>query len=540
MPLVDYSLYLVTDSTMVPESSTFLTQVEKSVKAGATLIQLREKSLSTLDFINRAKAVQKITKALGVPLIINDRIDVALAIDADGVHVGQDDMPAEVARKLLGANKILGVTCSSPQEVQTVCDEQVADYVGIGTVYKTQTKTDTKTPLGTGPIGIRKMLRVLKRYNDDKSKQAIKCVAIGGVNEKNAAKVLYQCQVEDQKLDGLAVVSCIMANEHADVATKELQLQITLQVPWKQDVSSDISKSYEYSGCKATQLNTLQKAGALVHHITNNVVKNFSANVTLAIGASPIMSELLEEYEEFASQIPNIALVLNVGTPTADMMKVFIHAIQTYNKYGKHIVYDPVAVGATSTRLECSRQLLNAGQMSVIKGNVGELLAIWKLSSLYQDLNTQEVLMRGVDSIAELAEEQIIQMGIEVSKDFKCIVVISGPVNYIIAADSYPQGKTHVVKVNGGSKLMGAITGSGCSLGSTIAAFIAAKADSQPPTQTISTNTHTNIAEFRIFEAVVAAVNLYNEAGAMAAQSCSTPGSFVPKFLDCLYSMLHC
>lgn len=514
--MVDYSVYLVTDSTMVPSSSTFLTQVQKAVEAGATLVQLREKSLSTLEFVSRAKAVQEITRHHGVPLIINDRIDVALAIDADGVHVGQDDMPATIARTLLGPNKILGVTCSNPEEVQQVCNEGVADYVGIGTVYQTQTKTDTKTPTGTGPIGIRKMLAVLKSHNE--AKKPIKCVAIGGINAQNCAKVLYQCRVGSQGLDGVAIVSCIMAEEDAYKATKTLLAQFSQPVPWTEGIVS-------HKLALRPPFKLLESAGALVHHITNNVVKNFSANVTLAIGASPIMSELADEYEEFAAKIPNISLVLNVGTPTAEMMKVFIHAIHTYNKYGKHIVYDPVAVGATSARLECSRILLNAGQMSVIKGNVGEILAIWKFLSLYKDNGSSESMMRGVDSIADLEEDQIIKMGSEVSQDFKCVVVISGAMNYII--DSHSNSE-NVVKVAGGHKLMGSITGSGCSLGSTIGSFLAAKADGSGDSSC-----------FNIFEAVVSAVTLYNQAGELAAQSCDTPGTFVPTFIDSLYRLVH-
>ena len=137
---VDYTLYLVTDSGMVPESSSFLKQVEDSINSGATIVQLREKSLSTLEFIKRAEQVHKLTQKQGIPLIINDRVDVALAVNAEGVHVGQDDMPAAIARKLIGDDKILGVTCSNVTEVQEVVEQGIADYVGLGTVYKTNTK----------------------------------------------------------------------------------------------------------------------------------------------------------------------------------------------------------------------------------------------------------------------------------------------------------------------------------------------------------------------------------------------------------------
>ncbi|KAK6455195.1 Hydroxyethylthiazole kinase family-domain-containing protein [Scheffersomyces xylosifermentans] len=513
MAQVDYSLYLVTDSTMIPESSTFLKQVEAAIENGATLVQLREKSISTLDFVDRAKQVHELTKKKGIPLIINDRIDVALAIDAEGVHIGQDDMPATLARKLLGPNKILGVTCSTPEEVKVVVTESVADYVGLGTVYQTNTKKDVTDPEGTGPLGIRKMLRVLGDYNSTATRQ-IRSVAIGGINHSNADKVLTQCQVGSHKLDGVAIVSCIMAAEDAAKATRDLLHVIKNPPAWTRGVSHGTNNAV-----LRTKVIELAEEKPLVHHITNNVVKNFSANVTLAIGASPIMSELPEEFEEFASGIPNIALVLNLGTPSESLMKIFKHALQVYNKYGKHVVFDPVACGASKARLQCTKALLNAGQMSVIKGNLGEIMAIRKLSSTYTPpaSSSNGGDMRGVDSIAKLTEPEILSLAYEVARDFQAVVVITGEMNYVV--DAYGSS----VRVKGGNRLMGYITGTGCSLGSTIAAFLAAKADGSGD------------GDFYIFDAVVGALEVYNSAGYDAAQHASTPGSFMTQFIDNLY-----
>ncbi|RLV94196.1 Thiamine biosynthetic bifunctional enzyme [Spathaspora sp. JA1] len=503
---VDYSLYLVTDSTMIPESSTFLKQVEAAINNGATIVQLREKNLSTLDFITRAKQVHELTKSKGIPLIINDRVDIALAIDAEGVHVGQDDMPAELVRKLIGNDKILGVTCSIPEEAEEVVKQGFADYVGLGTVYQTNTKKNVTDPEGTGPIGIRKMLRVLQKYNKNQTKK-INSVAIGGINHSNADKVMYECAVEGERIDGVAVVSCIMASEDAGRATKDLLNIIKTPPKWarKSSISVSAEKIREH----------VCASHPLVHHITNNVVKNFSANVTLAIGASPIMSELAEEFHEFASGMDTIALVLNLGTPTSQLMSVFKTAIQEYNKFGKPIVFDPVACGATKARLDASRKLLNSGHMSVIKGNVGEIQGIWKLTSSYSETTSgDDSLMRGVDSIAELSEDKIIQIGKEVSTDFKTVVVITGKVNYII------EGEDKLAICEGGSKLMGLVTGSGCSLGSILAAFLAAR-------------------YVDTFTAVVEATKLYNEAGKKAAANSSTPGSFMISFVDELYKLTH-
>ena len=494
---------------MIPESSTFLKQVENAINNGVTLIQLREKSLTTRQFITRAQDVHELTKKRGIPLIINDRVDVALAIDAEGVHIGQKDMPAKLARQLIGPDKILGVTCSSYDETQEVVNEGIADYVGLGTIYPTQTKKDLKEPGGTGPLGIRKLLQVLKKYNEAHLDAPIRCVGIGGINHTNADKVLYQCAIPGQKLDGVAVVSCIMANENAAQATIDL-----LKVIHRQPIWANISSSG--TDDLPSKIIQVTKAQPLVHHITNNTVKNFSANVTLAIGASPIMSELDEEYEEFASGVPNIALVLNVGTPTEGLQKVFKHAIQVYNKYGKPIVFDPVACGATRARLECSKSLLKTGQFTVIKGNVGEIMGLYKLTSKYIDTGNQ-ALMRGVDSIVEHGEEEIIKVGKAVSVDFQTIVVISGAINYIIDGDK------RIAKVKGGNPLMGNVTGAGCSLGSTIAAFLGAKADGNEGSD--------------VFSATLGAVELYNKAGSLV--KAETSGSFMIEFIDELYKLTH-
>lgn len=528
---VDYTLYLVTDSTMIPEGSAFLKQVENSINNGATMVQLREKTLLTLDFIERASQVHELTLKRGIPLIINDRVDVALAIDAEGVHVGQDDMPASIVRKLVGPNKIVGVSCSFPSEVEAVCKEGLADYVGLGTVYKTNTKTNVLVPQGTGPIGVRKMLQVLKAHNAEQGNSYISSVAIGGINESNASKVLYQSAIPGQSLNGVAVVSCIMASNNAAESTIKLENVIKSSVPWVKDLTNE-------SLCKTTdvKIKAVVKSKPLIHHITNNVVKNFSANVTLSIGASPIMSELPDEFEEFASLIPNLALVLNLGTPSTSQMDVFKHAISVYNKHGKHIIFDPVAAGASSPRLECCKELLNAGQFSVIKGNVGEILAIWKLTSKYQVSETgkNDLLMRGVDSVAEINESDILRIGKEVAQDFRAIVVITGAKNFVfdgicVSKDSQnihdassPNNVDDIkhTHIQGGHEVMSSITGTGCSLGSTIAAFVAANADGNSG------------KTFNIFEAVVGAVEFYNKCGFEVGKDVTGPGSFMIRFLD--------
>lgn len=144
---VDYSLYLVTDSNLVPEGTTLLNQIERALEGGVTIVQLREKNLDTGPFIELARQVQQITRKFNVPLLINDRLDVALAVDADGVHIGQDDMPMRQARQLLGPKKIIGVSVNTVEEAKEAI-QAGADYLGVGAVWDTSTKKLTNKTLG--------------------------------------------------------------------------------------------------------------------------------------------------------------------------------------------------------------------------------------------------------------------------------------------------------------------------------------------------------------------------------------------------------
>lgn len=514
---MDYTLYLVTDSTMVPSTSTFLKQVEAAVENGATIVQLREKSISTLDFIERAEKVHEITKRHNIPLIINDRVDVAMAIDAEGVHVGQDDMPVRLVRRLIGPDKILGVSCGNPTETQAVCDEKLADYVGLGTVFPTNTKK-VKVPGGIGPIGVRNLLHVLQRHNANSATTAIRCVAIGGINNANAARVLYQAQVPNQRLDGVAVVSCIMANEDAAAATRSLLTTLGSGTAWERHTLTERPPSN-----RSAQLEQIKARKPLVHHITNNVVKNFSANVCLAIGASPAMSELSGEFDEFA-QLDHVALLVNLGTPNAESLEVMRHAFRSYNAAGKPIVFDPVAAGASKARLDASRYLLVGGQVSVIKGNLGEIMAMRQLTSSYAAAEAGTdcaLLMRGVDSVVEMSQDEIVKIAQQVAVDFRTVVVVTGTTNYIV------DDAGRVETVSGGHPLMGLVTGTGCALGSVIASFLGAGADGS------------SSAQYNVFECVVGAVVLYNECGRLAGEVSEASGSFMTTFIDQLYKAAH-
>ncbi|WP_295589479.1 thiamine phosphate synthase [uncultured Methanobrevibacter sp.] len=200
MKNIDLSLYLVTDKSDNVEK--FLNTIEEAIKGGVTVVQIREKTAETLDFYNLALKVKEITTKYNVPLIINDRVDVALAIDAEGVHVGQSDMPCDVTRKLIGEDKILGVSAATIDEAKKA-EKDGADYIGTGAVFPTVTKDDAPS--------ITK--QDLKDVVDSIS---IPVVAIGGITLENAS------QLKDTGIAGLSVVSAIMSAENPKKASQTL------------------------------------------------------------------------------------------------------------------------------------------------------------------------------------------------------------------------------------------------------------------------------------------------------------------------------
>lgn len=200
MNKIDLSLYLVTDNS--DDEEKFLNTIEEAIKGGVSVVQIREKTADTLDFYNLALKVKEITTKYNVPLIINDRVDVALAIDADGVHVGQSDMPCDITRKLIGENKILGVSAATIEEAQKA-QEDGADYLGTGAVFPTQTKDDA-------PKVTKEELAEIVESVD------IPIVAIGGITLENAH------ELNDTGIAGLSVVSAIMSSDNPKKSSEEL------------------------------------------------------------------------------------------------------------------------------------------------------------------------------------------------------------------------------------------------------------------------------------------------------------------------------
>ena len=200
---LDYSLYLVTDRNLSGGWS-LQSIVEAAVRGGVTCVQLREKDCTTGEFIEQALSIHDFLKAEKIPLIINDRVDVAQAIKAEGVHLGQSDMPLSLARSILKDSMFIGISASSV-EVAIEAEKGGADYIGVSPIFATPTKTDTAPPLGMK--GLSRMRQAVK----------IPLVGIGGLNMNNAGDVIKNGG------DGVAVVSAIVSADDPEKAARELK-----------------------------------------------------------------------------------------------------------------------------------------------------------------------------------------------------------------------------------------------------------------------------------------------------------------------------
>ena len=198
----DSGVYLVTDAGL-SRGRPAQEVVEAALRGGVTVVQYREKSAGTRAMIEEARELRKLCAAAGVPFIVNDRVDVALAVDADGVHVGQDDMPAALARRLIGDKKILGVSAGKAEEARRAVADG-ADYIGASPVFATPTKPDA--PPAMGAEGLRRLAGAV----------SVPVVAIGGMNVENAQSIMAA------GASGIAVVSAIVAADDVERAARAI------------------------------------------------------------------------------------------------------------------------------------------------------------------------------------------------------------------------------------------------------------------------------------------------------------------------------
>lgn len=200
-PDIDYTLYLCTDRNLMT-TDTLEESVELAIQGGVSVIQLREKDCTSREFYELAKNVKTITDAYEVPLLINDRVDIALAVGADGVHLGQKDIPVRAARDLLGADKIVGATANTVELAEEAW-QSGADYLGVGDIFGTTTKSDTKHI-------------TLDELKAIRSAVQIPVVAIGGINEENISLL------RDTGVEGAAVISAVVGQKDITAAAERL------------------------------------------------------------------------------------------------------------------------------------------------------------------------------------------------------------------------------------------------------------------------------------------------------------------------------
>lgn len=201
-------LYAVTDRTWL-SNRTLEHDVEEALKGGVTILQLREKELEEKEFLEEAINLNEICKKYNVPFIVNDNVDIAIKCNADGVHVGQSDLNAETVRKIIGQDKILGVSATNKEEA-LIAEKMGADYLGVGSMFSTSTKLDADY------VSIEELKNICESVS-------IPVVAIGGITEENIR------ELKGSKIDGVAVVSAIFAKENIKESTKEL-LKVTKKV----------------------------------------------------------------------------------------------------------------------------------------------------------------------------------------------------------------------------------------------------------------------------------------------------------------------
>ena len=207
----DYRLYLVTDRNCL-QQQTLEQAVEQAILGGVTLVQLREKAIASKEFYERALRIKAICHHYNVPLLINDRVDIALAVEADGVHIGQSDLPCGVVRQLLGKDKIIGVSARTAQQaIQAQADG--ADYLGVGAMFATSTKQDAQTVTISSLTQIRQAV-------------TLPIVAIGGINHNTLPDLQQALQAADTSIDGVAVVSAILGQKDVKLASEQLKNMI--------------------------------------------------------------------------------------------------------------------------------------------------------------------------------------------------------------------------------------------------------------------------------------------------------------------------
>jgi thiamine-phosphate diphosphorylase / hydroxyethylthiazole kinase len=334
-------------------------------------------------------------------------------------------------------------------------------------------------------------------------------VSIGGINATNVQRVLYQSSDSHKKLDGVAVVSAIVAAKDPQKAAKELKTLIGSPPPFVAPAMGQSAKSRNVGDILRSVPVVIKAVGEtnpLSHNMTNLVVQNFAANVALAVGSSPIMAN----YGEEAGDLSKLggSLVINMGTVTPEGLKNYLQALQAYNSFGGPVVFDPVGAGATGVRRGAVKALMAGGYFDLIKGNEGEIKTVFGEAGAQQ---------RGVDSGASTLDAPgKAKLVRDLAARERNVVVMTGAVDYVSDGQ-------RTFAISNGHEYLGRITGSGCVLGTTLSATLAVNRQDK-------------------MIAAIAGLLHYEIAAEVAAEreDVKGPGTFVPALIDELHNILHC
>ncbi|UZJ53256.1 hypothetical protein CBS101457_002576 [Exobasidium rhododendri] len=537
---IDYSLYLVTGRELLPPGIDYYDSLESSLKDGkVTVVQLREKLIETDEFLRIAERSLEICDRYNIPMLINDNLSVVLALpERVGLHIGQTDLPVSYARKLLGPNRILGLSVHNAKQAQDAVRDGIADYVGVGPCYGTKSKAGIEDKDVLTVRGARQVIECLKEGD-----RRIPSVLIGGINERTAGRALFGTASQNNAPDGIAVISAIVGQR--DPATAGQSLAAIVAAFKKGVIASTIESSIhaytnprDHSALDAddfakeiteqpSQLLSFHRASKygppLIQTLTSHVSSTLSANIALAFSASPIMSHQETEADDL-SRVTG-AVVLNIGTIGDDARRGMKAVGNAANRSGKPVVLDPVGVGASAFRRGVVEDILNETQITLLKGNAAELSSIAGLS---------EVKSRGVDSGDGRLSDPVGLVKRLAQKE-RCLVLLTGKVDYLT------DGRL-VVKILNGHPLLGKITGSGCALGVVVAAGMAAacnarKDDSSPKDKEDGlhlSQTMVYADPLTLFIGALMGVLAMTIASEVAAERSDVkgPGSFIPALID--------
>lgn len=371
--MISYKLYAITDRTWLEEGEELKDAVEQAILGGATIVQLREKSLEYNKLKELALSVQEVCNNYNVPFIVNDNVELACEIDADGVHLGAEDMSIKKARSVLASNKIIGATAKTVEQA-LLAEKAGANYIGSGAVFGSDTKTDA-TNLSIDAL------------NKICSSVSIPVVAIGGINAYNVSAL------RGSSISGVSVVSGIFARKNKTKACRDI-----------------LGNLY---------------GRPVVECITNHVTTNEVANTVLAFGASPIMAHNINEVEEVQSSANGLLLNLGATDDYEAMKKAYAVAL----KKGHTTVIDPVGVSGISYRRNFLKELLSIGSPTCIRGNASEILAIYEGQNVTAGLDgsIDNTNIKAVtQSLANSLNTIIVASGVtDIISDGKCVYEIS-------------------------------------------------------------------------------------------------------------------